>query len=323
MGAKGGIKMLRMTDILRESAERLGTISCFGNDPVRGDKTIPVKRSFEEDVVAYYTAIFDEMKARKVYPASFKPNQGFYFKEDKPLENEFGGTRALAQIFHFCNAAAVPTILDFKRGDIAKSSANYAVEGFDVWKADLVTVHPYMGEDSVGPFFEKGGAYMMCRTSNKSAGDLQDLAVVGRFVVDKETKERKIVDACNPTPLYMKVAELAVKWSKNEKYAGNIGVVLGATWPNELEEVATYFVNNNAEVALLIPGVGAQGGSASEVMERLAAARYDHRLARINSSSELNFAWAKKGLTIDQAAKASVDALEELNREINLQKYFK
>ncbi len=315
--------MPRMNDILRESAERFGTISCLGIDPVRGEKTIPEKGTFEDDIVNFYTGMFNEMNERKIYPASCKENQGFFLREDEPFDAIFEGARALAQVLHLNRESAIPAILDFKRGDIAKSSANYANEGFDVWKADMVTVHPYMGEDSVGPFFEKGGAYMMCRTSNKSAGDLQDLAVVGRFIIDKETKERKLVDACGPTPLYLKVAELAVKWSKNEKYAGNVGVVLGATWPNELEEVATYFVNNNAEVALLIPGVGAQGGSAPEVMERLASAGYDHRLARINSSSDLNFAWAKKGLTIDQAAKASVDALEALNNEINLKKYLK
>jgi orotidine-5'-phosphate decarboxylase len=315
--------MPRMNDILRESAERFGTISCLGIDPVRGEKTIPEEGTFEDDIVNYYTGMFNEMKEKNIYPASCKENQGFFLREDEPFDAIFEGARALAQVLHLNRESAIPAILDFKRGDIKKSSANYAVEGFDAWKADMVTVHPYMGEDSVGPFFEKGGAYMMCRTSNPSAKDLQDLAVVGRFVIDPETKERKLIDACDPTPLYMKVAELAVKWSKDEKYAGNVGVVLGATYPGELEEVANYFVNENAEVALLIPGVGAQGGSASECMERLAAAGYDHRLARISSSSGINFAWAKKGLTPDQAAKAAVDALEELNNEINLQKYLK
>jgi orotidine-5'-phosphate decarboxylase len=312
--------MPKLVEILRESADRLGTISCFGNDPVRGDKTIPLPGTFFEAVDAYYAAIFAEMKKKGVFPGAYKPNQGFFVNQDRPLEGEFGGSKALAEMMKHCKSVRVPTILDFKRGDIAKSSANYAVEGFDAWKADAVTIHPYMGEDSVGPFFEKGGAYMMCRTSNKSAPNIQDLAVTGRMQVDPKSLAY-VINPCDPMPVFMAVADWAIEWAKNPKYAGNVGVVVGATYPAELEMVANRFVNANVEVAILVPGIGAQGGNEHECMERLKSAGYDHRLARLSSSSELNFAWAKQGRKPEEWAAASVDALADMNNKINLRKY--
>ena len=99
--------------------------------------------------------------------------------------------------------------------------------------------------------------------------------------------------------------------------------MLGATHPGELETVVRFFAEEKAEIGLLIPGVGAQGGSAEECMERMAAAGYDHRLARINSSSGLCFAYAKRDRPAEEWAEASVDAIADLNKEINLQKYTK
>lgn len=296
--------MVKLIERLRESAERLQTISCFGNDPVLGEGKVHLPGTFLEAVSQFYSAIFSHMRERNVFPAAFKPNHGFYSRHNKPRERQYDGYAALDVIMSLCEKANVPTILDFKRGDIKKSSDNYAVEGFDGWRADSVTTHAYMGIDSMAPFFERGGTFMMCKTSNKSAKDLQDLEVDG-------------------VPIYMKVAELAVQWARDPKYAGNVGVVLGATYPEQLSEVARFFVKEEAEIALLIPGVGAQGGSAEECMEKMAEAGYDHRLARINSSSGLNFAYAKRKRPPEEWAGAAVDALKELNQEINLQKYLK
>ncbi len=310
--------MAKLIETLRESADRTGSIACFGNDPVLGEGKIHLPGTFLEASVPYMTAIFQEMRKRGVKLGALKPNQGFYVMHDRPFEGDFGGSLALVEVMKLCKEEEVPTILDFKRGDIKKSSANYAAEGFDAWQADSVTIHPYMAEDSVAPFFEKGGAFLMCRTSNPSS-DIQNLTAIDFSKFDPKTGMGSI----DMAPVYMRVAELAVKWSKNPKYAGNVGVVLGATHPGELESVVRFFAEENAEIGLLIPGVGAQGGSAEECMERMAAAGYDHRLARINSSSGLCFAYAKRGRPAEEWAEASVDAIADLNKEINLQKYTK
>ena len=165
--------------------------------------------------------------------------------------------------------------MDSKRGDIATSSANYAYEAFGCWKADAVTVSPYMGHDSISPFavgYEEKGVYILNRTSNPGGKDLQNKAME------------------DGKPLYMTVAETIAKW--NEEYSGGIGAVVGATNLKEFEDLASFY--SKKEIPLLIPGVGSQGGSAEEVISIMKRVGYPLFLARINSSSALTHPWAKK-----------------------------
>ncbi len=265
-------------DLLRESAKETGNIICMGLDPVLS--LLPESKSTaDERISEYFASIFKDMKSNNLRPAAFKPNIGYYTKLDNPRKKDFSGSIALSNVLGLLDDyfPGIPVILDSKRGDIAKSSLNYAEEAFISWGVDSVTVSPYMGKDSVSPFFfENKGVYILDRTSNPGSTDLQ-----ARTVLDT-------VDERETFPLYMAVAHKIVEWSASFE---GLGAVVGATSPDELEEIAHYYANK--KIALLIPGVGSQGGSASEVISRLRKVGYPESIARINSSSGLTSPWKK------------------------------
>ena len=131
-------------------------------------------------------------------------------------------------------------IIDAKRGDLGNTARNYATTVFDIYGCDAVTVNPYLGYDSIAPFlaYRDKGVIMLCRTSNPSARDFQDL-----LVQDDEGQQR---------PLYEVVARRVQTWNE----AGNCGLVVGATYPQELRVIRSLCPT----MPILIPGVGAQGG---------------------------------------------------------------
>ena len=149
------------------------------------------------------------------------------------------GRRGLAALRAVIEAVPdeIPVLLDAKRGDIGNSSAFYACAVFEQLGADAVTVNPYLGEDALEPFFayENRHSFVLCRTSNPSAGDLQDLAVGG-----------------DGRPLYEHVALLAQRWNRR----GNVGLVVGATYPAEAARIRELC----PELLFLVPGVGPQAG---------------------------------------------------------------
>jgi orotidine-5'-phosphate decarboxylase len=137
----------------------------------------------------------------------------------------------------------IPVILDSKRGDVGNTAERYAIEAFERYHADAVTVSPYLGGDSMEPFlkYEDKGVIILCRTSNPGAGDLQDLEVGGRR-------------------LFHVVADLAARrWNTR----GNCVLVVGATYPRELAEVREIVGN----MPFLVPGVGAQGGDVAQAVQ--------------------------------------------------------
>ncbi len=134
------------------------------------------------------------------------------------------------------NYPQIPVILDAKRGDIGNTAECYAKEAFVRYKADALTINPYMGFDSLQPFLDhkEKGVIILCRTSNPGAKDLQDLQIDGQ-------------------PLYKHVASKAAKeWNKNQ----NVLLVVGATYPKELAEIRSI----TGDMIFLVPGIGAQGG---------------------------------------------------------------
>ena len=298
---------------LWKSAQETGSIACMGLDPVVEAMPEKFARHGVNGVLDFLGNIFTEMQKQKVFPGAFKSNQGFYIKHDRPLNEDFSGSKALVHVLRLLREefSDIPVILDNKRGDIGKSSANYAAEGFDCWKADAVTVHPYMGSDSVMPFVDKGGcAYILIRTSNPGAKDFQDI-VTGS--VREEGVGRELC-------LYENVAHKIDRWAREKKMEdnldGRIGAVIGATYPDELSDIVKIF--EGVDIPLLIPGVGGQGGSAEEVMSRLKDANYDLALARINSSSGITHPWAKKKKPAPKSyAKVCVGALNKLNEAID------
>ena len=137
----------------------------------------------------------------------------------------------------------IPVILDAKRGDIGSTAEMYAVEAFERYQADAVTINPYLGFDSVEPFlnYSDKGIILLCRTSNSGAGDLQDLKVDG-------------------VPLYEQVAHMvAEKWNFNN----NCLLVVGATWPQQMTRIREIV----GELPFLVPGVGAQGGDVEQMVK--------------------------------------------------------
>jgi len=273
---------------LRERAKAVKSIVCMGMDPIV--EKIPIKGEPRQIIEEFYLDILKEMNQRDSYPAVIKPNIAYF------EQYGFDGLNALKTIITQYKSSGIPVLLDAKRGDIGKTSTAYAKSVFEFWNSDAVTIAPYMGCDSVEPFIEwceEGkGVYILCRTSNKGAVDLQDLKVDG-------------------VPVYMKLAESILQWHKP-----GVGAVVGATYLEELEEISRFFVGAEKEIPLLIPGVGSQGASAGEVVEVLNKTDNDILIHRINSSSGINYAYIEKD--ISDYAMAAVDAIEILNKEIGL-----
>jgi orotidine-5'-phosphate decarboxylase len=170
----------------------------------------------------------------------------------KPQIAYFAAHRAEAQlerlIAHIKQVAPqVPVILDAKRGDIGSTAEQYAKEAFERYQADAVTLSPFMGFDSIAPYlrYADKGAILLCRTSNPGGDDWQN---------------QRLADIPGQPRLYEHLARLAqTKWNKN----GQLGLVVGATYPEEIRRVRELAPT----LPLLIPGVGAQGGDAEATVK--------------------------------------------------------
>ena len=197
----------------------------------------------------------------------------------------------------------IPVILDAKRGDIGSTARQYGVEAFDRFKADALTLSPFMGFDSIEPYFEWAGRglILLCRTSNPGGNDLQALSVLPAG--DTAGAPPALHKPASGTPpdtqpekLYEHLARLAAgPWNVN----GELGLVVGATFPDELARVRTLA----PRLPLLVPGVGAQGGDVNATVR--AGLDADGYGLVINSSRAILY--AGKGTDFaDQARKAAV-----------------
>lgn len=205
-----------------------GKFLCVGLDPDVAKIPAHITGTPQERIVAFNRAIID---ATKDIVCAFKPNSAFYeaYGQD--------GWLALQETCDYIHAAApeVPIILDAKRGDIGNTNEGYAAMAFDILRVDAITVQPYMGGESLAPFFARKdkGVIVLCKTSN-AGNEFQDIDVGGE-------------------PLYVRVARAVVgSWNVN----GNCAMVVGATHPEELRAIRAIA----PEVPLLMPGIGAQGG---------------------------------------------------------------
>lgn len=181
----------------------------------------------------------------------------------------------------------LPLVLDAKRGDIGSTAEQYAREAFERYGADAVTVNPYMGHDSVAPYLEwkDRGIIVLCRTSNPGGSDLQ-------FLEDRDG-----------TPLYLRVASMvADQWNKNEQ----CGLVVGATFPEEIAKVRARV----GDMPLLIPGIGAQGGSIPDTV--LAGRDSRGRGMMINSSRAILYAGTDENWRA-AAAQAALETRAAIN----------
>ncbi|BAV96511.1 orotidine-5'-phosphate decarboxylase [Lysobacter enzymogenes] len=262
---------------LRRRWQQADTLVCVGLDP----EPARFPTSFAADADAVFAFNRDIVDATAEFACAFKPQIAHF----AALGAEDALTRLIAHIH--ARHPEVPVILDSKRGDIGSTAQHYVSEAFDRYRADAVTVNPYMGRDSAQPFLDRAerGVVVLCRTSNPGAGDLQDLDVGGR-------------------PLYQRVAEkVANEWNGH----GNCALVVGATWPEQLREVRAIV----GELPLLVPGVGAQGGDAQAVVGNAKSA--DGTGLMINSSRAILY--ASSGDDYAEAAAAATRALrDDINR---------
>lgn len=221
---------------LAASTSEVGAHLCVGIDPV--SSTIP--GALGEGLPAVRRFCLELIEATAPVAAAFKPNSAFF----EALGD--AGWGLLREVVSSATRAA-PVIVDAKRGDIGTTARAYAAAIFDYLGADACTLQPYLGEDSLAPFLERAGrgAFVVCRTSNPGAADLQDLVVQG-----------------SGEPVYMHVARSTATWAAAHPQF-TLGLVAGATWPVELERVRTAVPH----LPLLIPGVGAQGGDLTAVVK--------------------------------------------------------
>lgn len=278
---------MNYVELLKEKSKKTKSIICIGLDP--DIEKIPLKENdIEKKIFLFYKNILDAATNENLIN-TVKPNYAFY------AQYGFPGLRALKKVIEFCKEKNLIVILDAKRADIGNTSKAYAKEVFEFWNADAVTVNPFLGSDSLSPFLEyckKGkGVYILLKTSNIGANDLQNLKVNDKF-------------------LYEKLAEKILEW-----FQPGIGVVIGATYPEELEKLSDFFVKSKKDIPILIPGVGKQGGSASDVVKILKKTKNELTIHRINSSSGINYAYEKYKLDYVESA---VKAIRELNEEISL-----
>jgi uridine monophosphate synthetase len=222
---------------LEKRIDDCSSLLCVGLDPHPADLPAPTAAAARDFCLRL-------VKATASYAAAFKPNAAFF--------EAFGpeGWAALKEVIAAVKeesdrlGSMIPVILDAKRGDIASTAEAYARSAFETLGAHAITLSPYLGRDSIDPFlaYKEKGVFLLCKTSNPGAADVQDLPVGATDVVPEGY----------PLPLYVHIARLAQEWNTGN----NIGLVVGATQPEALVRVRAAA----PDLWFLVPGVGTQGG---------------------------------------------------------------
>jgi uridine monophosphate synthetase len=231
---------------LEKRVDDCSSLLCVGLDPHVSDLEHPTA----DAALAFCLNL---VKQTAPYAAAFKPNAAFF--------EVFGakGWTVLRQVISAIQeesdrrGSMIPVILDAKRGDIASTAEAYAQSAFGKLGAHCITLSPYLGKDSIEPFLtnHERGVFLLCKTSNPGAGDLQDLLVTEDEGPTIEATT-SVLRPLSSVPLYIHVARLAQEWNTRN----NIGLVVGATQPEALTRVRAAA----PDLWFLAPGVGAQGG---------------------------------------------------------------
>jgi len=265
--------MIPFTQQLERAWRDNDSLVCVGLDP-EIERFPPRIRAEASPIFQFNRAVID---ATADLVCAYKPQFAHYAAYE--AEDQLERTIEYIHRVH----PGIPVILDAKRGDIGHTAERYAIEAFERYGADAVTVNPYLGGDSLEPFLRhtERGVLVLCRTSNPGAGDLQDLRVEGR-------------------PLYQVVAELAARrWNVH----GNCLLVIGATYPRELAEVRALV----GDMPLLVPGVGAQRGD----VEQVVASGCTRAGTGLIVSSSRAILYASAGEDFAQAARAATASLRD------------
>jgi len=263
---------------LEQAWRKSDSMLCVGLDP--DPAKLPATLGAPDDpdtVLAFCRGIAD---ATAPFACAFKPQMAYFAAARAETQLE-----ALIAHIHRKHPG-IPVVLDGKRGDIGATAERYVIEAFDRYQADAVTVNPYMGFDSIEPWLARPGrgVFLLCRTSNPGGSDLQALEL--------DTGER----------LFERVARLAAgDWNRG----GQLGLVVGATFPAELARVRALV----GEMPLLVPGIGAQGGNIDATVQAGRARSSPGML--VNSSRAILYAsggadWAEAAARV---ARETRDAL--------------
>ena len=262
------------------------TLLCVGLDPELDQLPTAQGADAETALATFNMAIVD---ATADLVCAYKPNAAFYERHGA------GGWNALARTIAHIHSRHpdVPVLLDAKRGDMGNTAQAYADAIFDTLNADAVTLHPYLGGDALQPFLKHAdrGCFILSHTSNPGASEFQDLTL-------------RAADGTEE-PLYLAVARtVARRWNTN----GNCGLVVGATYPEQLRAVR----QAAGDLPLLIPGIGAQGGDLAAVM----SVGLDSQGAGLLISASRSIIYASSGADYAEAARREAqrlrDAIEEL-----------
>jgi orotidine-5'-phosphate decarboxylase len=304
-------KMTHFADHLAAAVRSKGNALCVGLDPRWDSLPAEVRARHGSDTLDSVARAFEEFCCRVLDVVAplvpvVKPQMAFFEACGPP------GFTALARVLAKARSYGLIIVLDGKCNDIATTATAYAdaaLAGVDVgatrrpvWDADAVTVNPYLGRDAVNPFLESArragrGIYVLVRTSNPGARLFQDLDCGGR-------------------PLYAHVADAVRAWSRENlgnSGLGDVGAVVGATYPAELAALRAAM----PEVPFLVPGFGAQGGSAADVAP---AFRGDGQGAIVNSSRGILFAYPPDTHEWEAAVEeATHDTIRELAKARRLQ----
>ena len=246
---------MNFVEKLLQASRTQNSLLCVGLDP-EPNRFPPRFRGEDREILTVHFCKA-MIEATAPYACAYKPNIAF-FEVLGP-----NGMHVLQEVIHAI-PSNLPVILDAKRGDIGNTARAYAETLFDIYQCDAVTVSPYLGHDSLTPFldYKDKGIFVLCRTSNPGARDLQDLRV--------HTPEG------NERPLYEVVAQRVQSWNE----AGNCGLVVGATYPQELRDIRTLC----PDMPILVPGVGTQGGDLEASVRAGVDARGERVLISVSRS---------------------------------------
>ena len=258
---------------LKHATERQRSVLCVGLDPEPAK--FPIHLSGKPDAIYEFCARIVDATSDLV--CAFKPQIAYFaaHRAEAQLEQLIAHIRRVAP--------TIPVILDSKRGDIGSTAEQYAIEAFERFGADAVTLSPFMGFDSIEPYVKRHGkgAFLLCRTSNPGGDDLQT---------------RRLADIAGQPRLFEHLAYLAQgPWNLN----GQLGLVVGATYPDEIARVREIAPS----LPLLIPGVGAQGADAAATLKAGLRMQDEQISGPIIVNSSRAILYASQGEDFAQAAR--------------------
>ncbi len=276
-------------DLLRAAERQNDSLLCVGLDP----EPTKFPASMRDDAAKIYDFCAAIVDATADLVIAFKPQIAYFaaHRAEDQLERLVAHMRR--------NAPQVPVILDAKRGDIGSTAQQYAKEAFERYGADAVTLSPFMGFDSVQPYlqYHDKGAFLLCRTSNPGGDDFQS---------------QRLSSVAGAPLLYEHVARLAQgPWNLN----GQLGLVVGATYPAEIERVRALAPT----LPLLIPGVGAQGGDAVATVKAGWRGVKGETVAPIIVNSSRAILYASSGEDFAQSARRQARETRDLLQLAKLQ----